>query len=864
MSNPSKLFDNAEMTVVGVPGTGPITLNAAVAGYKTFADAGAIDGNVLSYGITDGFACEMGHGVYSSTGPTLTRTTIVSSSNSGLPISVSSGAAVYLTALADDIKYPPPAYDQSFDQASSYLILQSDFLFGSGAVAAGSKQIAITDVADLAQYFNPYQDVDGLIRVNSELEYYQPFNSSSNFVFNSGNLALTATLDAGQHVTPLAVGLKISPVYCDGSTPNPIANLGLTTTAGLQVGGLVALTFKGLYSISAIVADTSITLSAASGNTTTSDTQPYSAVFLPYYLAAASASSTGNVASFTNLPAGVVDGMQIVGSTFNQSSRGGIVTNVTGNVVTFDVPVSISSSLHYIFIPSVRSAQIWTKNYYGAGFGADEVFAFEITCQIPNNGAGAAFTKWQSQTPTGFAALPTTVPAGAWPAAWFYPGNAPYNGYRESSEIDLFEMNNSNNDDCRHYWRFTHGSGVGTAYLNNTKLAGGATYSGSIWSFTADLSLAPHKFQLIWRSNKLYTFLDGVLMKAEIFNWGSMCAPQLGVNLATGSLSSSFASALLFPYNDANFTANYALIISEMKFWSKTPLNSFAAVVSSIVCPSSAPNTLVVTFNAALNTTSLPSVSSFIYSNAARQDGITGRSISGSVLTLTKSGVTQPGDVMTLSYYSNAVQVEDTNNTPVNCFFDDSVTNSTVTTPNLIRFSYVALDFNNNPSLTETTDGFGFDYAPSANGIGLASCWGVAHTPLPASQDGYVGANFGTVQAGLHGLLLGFTGGYGGNGWTNCLYGIIRDVNAHPYYLYCNGASDSAAPDHQITCLSGDICQVRRSGTTVIAEVSQDGGSTFNPVKTWTGASAAALYPAMSGYELANILLKPYASSNVV
>ncbi len=102
-----KLVNRAKMTVASAPGTGAISLGSAVAGYQTLAAAGVGSGDLVSYAIEDGSNWELGLGSYSSSGPTLTRATILASSNSGSAISASSGALVFVTPLAADIAPPP-------------------------------------------------------------------------------------------------------------------------------------------------------------------------------------------------------------------------------------------------------------------------------------------------------------------------------------------------------------------------------------------------------------------------------------------------------------------------------------------------------------------------------------------------------------------------------------------------------------------------------------------------------------------------------------------------------------------------------------------------------------------------------------
>jgi len=92
------------MTVSGTPGTGTITLGSAVSMFQTFAAAGVLNGQLVSYIIEDGINWEIGQGTYGSSGTTLARTTISASSASGAAISATSSATVYLDALAADVQ----------------------------------------------------------------------------------------------------------------------------------------------------------------------------------------------------------------------------------------------------------------------------------------------------------------------------------------------------------------------------------------------------------------------------------------------------------------------------------------------------------------------------------------------------------------------------------------------------------------------------------------------------------------------------------------------------------------------------------------------------------------------------------------
>jgi len=83
-------------------GTGTITLGSAESGYQSFAAAGVTNGTTVRYTIEDSTAFEIGTGVYTASGTTLTRV-VTESSNSNNAINLSGNAKVFVTATADDI-----------------------------------------------------------------------------------------------------------------------------------------------------------------------------------------------------------------------------------------------------------------------------------------------------------------------------------------------------------------------------------------------------------------------------------------------------------------------------------------------------------------------------------------------------------------------------------------------------------------------------------------------------------------------------------------------------------------------------------------------------------------------------------------
>ena len=97
------LYDRVQQTGTANT-TVSFTLSGSVAGYQSFVAVG--NGNTTYYGSFDTSGnWEVGLGTYSTTGPTLTRTTILSSSNGGLAVTFSGTVNVFITYPSEEAIY---------------------------------------------------------------------------------------------------------------------------------------------------------------------------------------------------------------------------------------------------------------------------------------------------------------------------------------------------------------------------------------------------------------------------------------------------------------------------------------------------------------------------------------------------------------------------------------------------------------------------------------------------------------------------------------------------------------------------------------------------------------------------------------
>jgi hypothetical protein len=177
-------------------GTGTLTLAGAVNGYQSFAAVG--NGNTTYYAIVDPIAntWEVGIGTYTSSGTTLSRTTVLSSS--------SGGSLVTFAANAKDVFCTYPSEKAVYLDASDVVAQLS---FGaitatSAALTTGTVSTTPASNTDIANK----QYVDGL--VTQGISYHEPVfvespNTTGNLnaTYNNGSSGVGATLtNAGTQV----------------------------------------------------------------------------------------------------------------------------------------------------------------------------------------------------------------------------------------------------------------------------------------------------------------------------------------------------------------------------------------------------------------------------------------------------------------------------------------------------------------------------------------------------------------------------------------------------------------------------------------------------------------------------------------
>lgn len=151
--------------------TGTYTLAGAVTGYQSFSVVG--DGNTTYYTVTNGTDWEVGIGTYTASGTTLSRDTILASSNSGNAVSWGAGSKdVFLTYPAERSVYVDgaeivPATSASY--SGNVTTIQLRYSSTPGSVPTGVSMSAgelVVNTADGKLYF---KDSGGAVQVLAQI-----------------------------------------------------------------------------------------------------------------------------------------------------------------------------------------------------------------------------------------------------------------------------------------------------------------------------------------------------------------------------------------------------------------------------------------------------------------------------------------------------------------------------------------------------------------------------------------------------------------------------------------------------------------------------------------------------------------------
>lgn len=494
----------------------------------------------------------------------------------------------------------PPSDNESFAAATHGWKIDRDFVFGAKSNAR-VEQIAIRNTTELSNYWNAYADRAGTNTINAELARYEPFSSAANFIFESYSLDLTGTIDAGHNIAPLIAAQAASHggIHLNG-TPTSIKQFlvyragdlsSLTTTVGLSIGEIVRIVYSGTYYISAIVPNTSITLSPLFGSVT-EDQFNQLVAFMRWSTASTSVASNGKVLTFSQGVPSLVSPGQAIMLIYGDSGSVDFprfVVSQTDTTVTLDKPINIALGQAVLFHSPIRTAQIWSKDRWSAGHDEVRAVAVEWTVQLPGSPSGPQGLKGNSSLSQWLSA-PANAPFGAWPALWTYSGFDNYSLPAGNDEIDTLEMLLSATQDFSIYTGNDHVN-VGTKFINRrTDGAPLAPFGGS-WSF-----FKPHQYYSaaqnfstmgfikaahIQTPTEIYRYLNGQLVSVTQAAWTSPQRMQIAADMAIGSLAKGIGANFSQPFANSNF-AGMRLKVAEVRVLTLTdkPVNPLRAAAT--------------------------------------------------------------------------------------------------------------------------------------------------------------------------------------------------------------------------------------------------------------------------------------------
>lgn len=461
---------------------------------------------------------------------------------------------------------PTPSQTSTFDAALAGLTPKLSYIFGSARVAAATDTV-IADQASLAAHFNAFEDYTALWTINCELQRYQPFNPV-NHAIGPDRLTLTPDLPGGSWPVILCES-PAGTLKFDGVTPIPMAQLGLKTTSGIWTGHLCAIQNVGLYVVKAMTSDVSLTLGSVDGSPTSIGGPVFIAFPRIFAMQSTTALTSANTFTVASIPGWLTPGMAV--GYMDLSKHATLVRNadvvvkaIAGNTVTLSGPLgaAIVAGATYVFLPRITSGQIWTKDHFDIGTPGSwlaiefdgEVFADTPGRKVNSSGINAL---WQ------FLQADGTIPWGGWFGLWLYSANE--GAGNDSSEIDILEVFCGGTTSPF----FLSGGDIGPG-------AKGATYNLATdvapkwWSSGAfninSGATGPAKTQLIFADGKLYRYYNGLLLKISTFTWTSKSKAQLGIDIASGSISMAFAKNFLFPMSPKSIAAQ-ATGVKGIKVW---------------------------------------------------------------------------------------------------------------------------------------------------------------------------------------------------------------------------------------------------------------------------------------------------------
>ena len=397
------VYDRVQETTA-TTGTGSLTLGGAVAGYQSFAVVG--NGNTTFYCIINGTQWEVGIGTYSTSGPTLARTTVLSTSTgTASAITLSGASNVFVT-------YPAEKSVNRDANGNVNISYTPNVATNIGALNVGDGTYSTSATGQLASFASADATYANVILQNTNNtsssayssyvtaannypnQYMEIGSNSTNynataagFVMNSLNAAGANFVQSYGSDLTLATWTNNNIHFIQNATAATTDSMTLYADGGASLGGLgdpgignIAINnaIVGLTAITASTTAVSLTSSstqvqAVSGSTTQRINLPQATTLLKGTFYTVANTSTGNVSVYDN-----------AGTLLETITTGGAaqflcVSNAT-SAGTWGVRVFASSNTQWgnstLTYPGTIASATWNGTTIGTGYGGTGLTTF--------------------------------------------------------------------------------------------------------------------------------------------------------------------------------------------------------------------------------------------------------------------------------------------------------------------------------------------------------------------------------------------------------------------------------------------------------------------------------------------------------
>jgi len=424
--------------ITATTGTGSLTLGGAVAAYQSFSVIG--NGNTTYYTILNGAQWEVGIGTYSTTGPTLARTTVLSNSNGNTsPITLVGASTVWCDYPAEKAIY----YDANGVATIGTTLGYSDTgiiaSFTSGV--AGYNQVILqnkTAASNASSNFNVSNDA-GTAGAN-----YAEFGINSSIFSNgSGAFNLPGASYLASASTDLAIGTYGAYPIHFVTNSSTIDAMTIYSTGGASLGGLGDPGIGNIAINNAVVGFTAITSAVGTTVLTNSATQIQAVtgtLTQTIQLPQATTLLKGTFYTISNMSTGLVTVKDNAGTTLETITTGGAVqflcaSNLT-SAGTWGIRVFASSNTTWgntalNYTGNITGAT-WQGNTVQSGYGGTGLTTFTAANYALYSTSASALTAGTlppAAGGTGITSLTVNyIPYGNGSSAWQSSSSLQFNG----------------------------------------------------------------------------------------------------------------------------------------------------------------------------------------------------------------------------------------------------------------------------------------------------------------------------------------------------------------------------------------------------------------------------------------------------